>query len=261
MKTSCLNLLVIFMVKRPIHRLYDGSTVPEYDELADESIITIMNKKKVVVRLLATPQDLTDLAVGHIRCEGRGTVNSVDVNGTEITVIGDVISRPVDDLLTAACGACTSGEITSPVAIIERTQILSADIKEMMTNMKKSQPIFDSTGGVHAATVFKQSGDCVVTREDIGRHNAFDKAVGASINMNFEPKIIGLSGRVGWELIAKAIRTNIEIVIAIGAISSAAEALARNAGITIVGFALRENPVLVGPLSRIIDKQNATRTE
>lgn len=248
------------MVKRPIHRFIEGRTIPEYDELADESIISIYNNKEVVVRLLATAQDLEDLAVGHIRCEGRGTIDSVVVTGTEITVVGNLDPRPTNDLLTAACGACTVGEILSPDTTVQRTQFLDADFKEMISNMKQNQPIFDSTGGVHAAALFNQTGECIVTREDIGRHNAFDKAVGASIRMNLEPKIIGLSGRVGWELVAKAVRSNIEIILAIGAISSAAEALARNAGITLIGFASRENPVLIGPLSRIIDKQNATRT-
>ena len=242
------------MAKRPIHRLIDGSTKPEYDELADESIISIFNDQQVVVRLLATPLNLEDLALGHIMCEGRGNVDSVVVNGTDIIVAGDIIPRPINDLLTAACGACTVGDIQSPDTTVSRTQFLTADFKEMMSRMKLNQPIFDSTGGVHAAAIFNQTGECILTREDIGRHNAFDKAVGASIRMNIEPRIIGLSGRVGWELVAKAVRSNIEIILAIGAISSAAEALARNAGITLVGFASRENPVLVGPLSRIIDK-------
>ena len=242
------------MAKRPIHRLIDGSTKPEYDELADESIISIFNDQQVVVRLLATPLNLEDLALGHIICEGRGNVDSVVVNGTDIIVAGSIIPRPINDLLTAACGACTVGDIQSPDTTVSRTQFLTADFKEMMSRMKLNQPIFDSTGGVHAAAIFNQTGECIVTREDIGRHNAFDKAVGASIRMNIEPRIIGLSGRVGWELVAKAVRSNIEIILAIGAISSAAEALARNAGITLVGFASRENPVLVGPLSRIIDK-------
>ena len=247
------------MAMRPIHRLIDGSPKPEYDELADESIISIFNGQEVVVRLLATPLNLEDLAVGHIRCEGRGNVDSVVVDGTDISVEGNVIPRPINDLLTAACGACTVGDIQSPDKSVSRTQYLVADFKEMMLKMKQNQPIFDSTGGVHAAAIFNQTGECIVTREDIGRHNAFDKAVGASIRMNIEPRIIGLSGRVGWELVAKAVRSNIEIILAIGAISSAAEALARNAGITLVGFASKGNPVLVGPLSRIIDKQNATR--
>ena len=199
------------MAKRPIHRLIDGETKPEYDELADESIITISNGQDVVVRLLATPQNLEDLAVGHIRCEGRGNVESVVVNGTDIAVVGDVIPRPTNDLLTAACGACTVGEIQSPETTVSKTQFLNANFKEMMSSMKKNQPIFDSTGGVHAAAIFNQTGKCILTREDIGRHNAFDKAVGASIRMSVEPRIIGLSGRLGWELVEKAVRSNIEI--------------------------------------------------
>ena len=94
----------------------------------------------------------------------------------------------------------------------------------------------------------------MLTREDIGRHNAFDKAIGASLRTEIIPKIIGLSGRIGWELVAKAIRSNVEIIIAVGAISSAAETLSRNSGITLVGFASREKPVVIGPLNRIIDK-------
>ena len=247
------------MVRRPIHRLYNNNAVVEYDELAEESIISIFNNDDLIVRLLATPQDLEDLAIGHIACEGRGEVKSVSVAGNDITIVGDVIPRPSDDLLTAACGACTSGEIEGPVNTVSKSQFLKADLAKIMAGMKDNQPIFDSTGGVHAAALFSQSGDCIVTKEDVGRHNAFDKAVGASLRMGIEPKIICLSGRVGWELVAKAIRVNIEIIIAIGAISSAAETLARSSGVTVIGFASRENPVLLGPLSRIIDKQNVTR--
>ena len=143
------------MAKRPIHRLTDGGTKPEYDDLADESIISIFNGQELVVRILATPQNLEDLAIGHIACEGRGNVESVVVNGTEITVEGDVIPRPTNDLLTAACGACTVGEIQSPDTTVSKTQFLGADFKVMMSNMKQNQPIFDSTGGVHAAAIFQ----------------------------------------------------------------------------------------------------------
>ena len=121
------------MAKRPIHRLIDGGSKPEYDELADESIISIFNDQEVVVRLLATPLNLEDLAVGHIRCEGRGNVDSVAVNGTDINIVGDVIPRPTNDLLTAACGACTVGEIQTPDTTVSRTQFLNADFKEMMS--------------------------------------------------------------------------------------------------------------------------------
>ena len=129
----------------------------------------------------------------------------------------------------------------------------------MMNQMKDNQPLFKQTGGIHAASIFDQTGKILLTREDIGRHNAFDKAVGAAMKDGIEAKIIGLSGRIGWELVAKAVRSGIEIIIAVGAISSAAESLARSTGMTLVGFATRERPVVIGDLSRIIDKPSINR--
>ena len=128
-----------------------------------------------------------------------------------------------------------------------------------MDLMKESQPLFKQTGGIHASSIFDQTGKILLTREDIGRHNAFDKAVGAAMKGGIPAKIIGLSGRIGWELVAKAVRSGIEIIIAVGAISSAAESLARSTGMTLVGFATRERPVVIGDLSRIIDKPSINR--
>ena len=119
------------MVERPIHRLVDGRPRPETDELADESIITISCQGEIVVRLLASPTDLADLAYGHIICEGRGSIDSVSVNGHEIEISGDVKNRPTEDLLTAACGACTTGDIESPSDTVPRTIILDADIGDI----------------------------------------------------------------------------------------------------------------------------------
>ena len=127
-----------------------------------------------------------------------------------------------------------------------------------MQKMKDNQPLFSSTGGVHAAAIFDQSGDLLVLREDIGRHNAFDKVIGSSIRNNFEAKIVVLSGRIGWELVAKGVRAGVELIIAVGAISSAAESLARSSGITLIAFASSKTPAVIGDLSRIIMKPSYT---
>ena len=149
------------------------------------------------------------------------------------------------------------GDIENPIGIIEKTQALTSNIQLMMDDMKQNQPLFKQTGGVHAASVFDQSGQLLIVREDIGRHNAFDKAVGAAIRSNLSPKIIGLSGRCGYELVAKGVRSGVEIIISVGAISSAAETLARATGMTLVGFATRQRPAIIGDLSRIIDKPSS----
>ena len=112
------------MVKRPIHRLKEGIPVAEMDELADESIITITNNGKNVVRLLASPFELGDLAFGHIVCEGRGTISAVQVNGLEVNIEGEIRARPTDDLLTASCGACTTGDVEMPDGEVGNTCLL-----------------------------------------------------------------------------------------------------------------------------------------
>ena len=242
------------MVKRPIHRFNDAGVSPELDELAEESIITIRTENEIVVRLLASPFDLGDLATGHIACEGRGLIENIVVEGNDVILSGTVIPRPSEDLLTAACGACTTGDIEVPRNMVKNTVRLNSNIMQMMALMKDNQPWFKATGGMHAAALFDQMGELLVLREDIGRHNAVDKVIGAALRNNIPRKIMGLSGRVGWELVAKAVRTEVEIIIAVGAISSAAEHLARSSGMTLVGFAASKNPSVVGPLSRIIDK-------
>ena len=242
------------MVKRPIHRFSKDGPVPELDELAEESIITIRTKQETIVRLLASPFDLGDLAQGHIVCEGRGIITSILVDNTDVIIAGDVQPRPIEDLLTAACGACTTGDVEIPRNLVSNSIKLNADISKMMTVMKQNQPWFKATGGMHAAALFDENGDLLILREDIGRHNAVDKVVGAAIRNNISSRIMCLSGRIGWELVAKAVRADVELVIAVGAISSAAEHLARSSGLTLVGFAASETPSVVGPVRRIIGK-------
>jgi len=249
------------MVKRPIHRLGTKSPKPEFDELAEESIITINCGDKVVVRLLASPFDLDDLAYGHILCEGRGNIDSLLVEEQNVFITGNVRSRPSEDILTAACGACTTGDIQVPLQIVEKSQVLNGDLRCMMQEMKKNQPWFEATGGMHAAALFDTEGNLLITREDIGRHNAFDKVIGGAIRNDLPTKIVGLSGRIGWELVAKGVRSGVEIIIAVGAISSAAEALARSSGMTLVGFASSKRPAVIGDLSRIIDKPSLERSD
>jgi len=245
---------VTHMVKRPIHRLGKDGPVPELDELAEESIITIRCNGQTVVRLLASPFDLGDLANGHIICEGRGNVDTISVDGYEVNITGNVRNRPIDDLLTAACGACTTGDVEIPRNIVSNSITLRSDLSAMMNLMKLNQPWFEATGGMHAAALFDENGELLIIREDIGRHNAVDKVVGGAIRNDLAIKIMGLSGRIGWELVAKAVRADIEIIVAVGAISSAAENLARASGMTLVGFAASKTPAVVGSLSRIIDK-------
>ena len=185
------------MAKRPIHRLSSNGTKAEFDELADEVIITILDQDKTIVRILGTPLDLPDLAIGHIFAEGRGSVDSICVQGHMIHVSGEIVPRPTDDLLTASCGACSTGQIESPSIHVKNTVKLTTDTLSLVNTMQQNQVLFSKTGGVHGAAVFTENGELVVCREDIGRHNALDKSIGACLLMEVQPKIVVVSSRIG----------------------------------------------------------------
>ncbi len=101
------------------------------------------------------------------------------------------------------------------------------------------QTDFTKTGGLHATGLFDEHGSLLLVREDVGRHNAFDKVIGASFKNAVFPlyrTIVVVSGRASFELVQKAALAGIPIFIAIGAPSSLAVALAKEAGMTLIGF-------------------------
>jgi len=104
--------------------------------------------------------------------------------------------------------------------------------------LRDAQRVFEATGGLHAAGLFSTTGELQLLREDIGRHNAVDKVVGARI-LAGEPTaapVLCVSGRIGFEIVQKAVAAGIGVLAAIGAPSSLAVRLAEEAGLGLVGF-------------------------
>ncbi|MCL4155996.1 UNVERIFIED_CONTAM: hypothetical protein GTU68_014817 [Idotea baltica] len=105
--------------------------------------------------------------------------------------------------------------------------------------MQDRQAVFARTGGLHAAGLFDNTGNLLRMREDIGRHNALDKLIGSSIveqGMPLQDHLIFLSGRIGFELVQKAVMAGASVLAAVGAPSSLAVELAKEMNLTLLGF-------------------------
>jgi FdhD protein len=148
----------------------------------------------------------------------------------------------------SSCGVCGTTGLDAAIARAAATRIADTGAIELELlmrlpqRMREAQSKFGDTGGIHACALFDFSGNLITIAEDVGRHNAFDKLVGANLlagRLPLKEHIILLSGRASFELVQKALRTGAAVLAAIGAPSSLAVNLAVASGLTLVGF-LRE---------------------
>lgn len=150
--------------------------------------------------------------------------------------------------MTSACGVCGRATLE---ALDERglgrvpsgPRLPLRVLGQLPRRLRAAQEVFDQTGGLHAAARFDAAGGLLDAREDVGRHNALDKLVGASAlegTLPWADQVLVLSGRASYELLQKAVVAGVGLVAAIGAPSSLAVDVADRFGVTLVGF-LREN--------------------
>jgi FdhD protein len=148
--------------------------------------------------------------------------------------------------MTSACGICGKASIDAIAVhcrMANEKDSLTVDKRTVFSlaeKLKQKQTIFNNTGGIHAAALFKLDGELLLTMEDVGRHNALDKLIGSLIALNklhmAEESVLFLSGRASFELLQKSAMAGIKIVCAVGAPSSLAVQTAGEFGITLIGF-------------------------
>jgi len=151
---------------------------------------------------------------------------------------------------TSSCGVCGKGSIEAIRTVgppkkedIGLFQIDSGTLIALSEKLRAAQNVFRKTGGLHACAFFDRAGELLLVREDVGRHNALDKLIGAGLENRSVPMddgILLLSGRASFELIQKAVMAGIKIVVAVGAPSSLAVELSKEFNITLIGF-MRED--------------------
>ncbi|MFY0631593.1 MAG: formate dehydrogenase accessory sulfurtransferase FdhD [Flavobacteriaceae bacterium] len=153
-------------------------------------------------------------------------------------------------LSVSSCGICGKQELNDikpQGEALKNEQSLSSEfIKEMSLKMAKLQETFKHTGGSHAASIFNKKYQLLTLKEDIGRHNAVDKAVGQLINDQTiqEAFCMLVSGRVSYEIVSKAFFAKIPVIIAVSACSSLAIDYAKEFGVCLIGFS-RENKMTI----------------
>ncbi len=146
---------------------------------------------------------------------------------------------------TSSCGVCGKASLDAlevpGLQPLDRSgfEIAAAEICALQELVRAHQSVFDQTGGLHGAALFTASGELLEVREDVGRHNAVDKLLGAQFILGHTPlanRLLFLSGRASFELVQKAIVAGIPMIVAVGAPSSLAVELAKRFDVTLVGF-------------------------
>ena len=239
------------------------------DGVAEANADTIVAEGPMEIRLLGVPLAVLMRTPGadHELVAGFALTEGIVLSPAELLAIDPIGGEPPDSrwelrladdvtvdperfrrnlYATSSCGVCGKASIdavrvTAGIAPAG-PRVPAALLTSLPASMRGHQPAFDSTGGLHAAAVFASDGTLLVVREDIGRHNAVDKVIGAlaSTSWPIGERILLVSGRVSFEIVQKAAVAGIPFVAGISAVSSLAVDLAEELGLTVVGF-LRGN--------------------
>ena len=244
-----------------IRRKVDGSYECVTDEVAIEEPLEIRIGQDPLAVTMRTPGNDEELAAGFLLSEGivrtradlreisRCTLPASLGNVLNVTLAATAKFTPAAaqrfGTISTSCGLCGKTSIEfirqqfSPIDSSKGIQIEAAKLLEIPERLRSAQGNFVRTGGIHAAAIFDLDGNLMVLREDIGRHNAVDKAIGRAFLDGALPlscHILLVSGRSSLEIVQKALAAGIPTVAAVSAPSSLAVNFARESNQTLIGF-------------------------
>ena len=228
-------------------RLPAGAT--ERDAVAVEEPLEIRIGGAPVAVTMRTPGHDEELALGFCLSEGlRPTAarlpDDLAANTVDVDAPGFDAERLRHSFYTSSsCGVCGKGALEAVAVEAPRVdsqlRVPLALVSSLPEHLRDAQAGFAATGGLHATGLFSVEGELLCLREDVGRHNAFDKVVGwafTSGRLPLRDSLLCVSGRLSFELVQKAAVAGCPILVAVGAPSSLAVELARDRGVTICGF-------------------------
>ncbi|MDA8237715.1 MAG: formate dehydrogenase accessory sulfurtransferase FdhD [Chloroflexi bacterium] len=251
---------------RSVLAVRDGAARRGHDRLAGEEPMAIRvagpGQAPVDVAVtMRTPGHDAELAVGFLVSEGllaprdlagvrveAGDPGAIATPENELLVR---IGRPIDPaavparafVVSASCGICGTASLEDVVQRCERLppgpRVAMSVVAALPDRLRAGQAVFEQTGGLHAAGLFDAAGHARVVREDVGRHNAVDKIVGAAAlggELPLHDRLLAVSGRVSFEIVQKAAVAGIPIVAAVSAPTDLAVEAAERLGMTLLGF-------------------------
>ncbi|MET9328832.1 formate dehydrogenase accessory sulfurtransferase FdhD [Tsukamurella sp. NPDC003166] len=255
-------------VRRNVVRVAVGTeTVRRIDTLAVEEPLEIRVAGTPLAVTMRTPGHDVELAAGFlvsegvigaaedfrsaIHCGGPGTGGEINEYNVLDIALAAGVAPPAPDVTrnfytTSSCGMCGKASIDA-VRTVSRFDVRAdpvtvepEQVVALPDRLRAGQAVFDKTGGLHAAGLFDvATGELLVLREDVGRHNAVDKVIGWALLQGRLPLrgvVLQVSGRASFELVQKAVMAGIPVLSAVSAPSSLAVELADEAGLTLIGF-------------------------
>ena len=241
--------------RREVLRYQGTEATPTDDLLVTEAPLEIQIDGTPIAVVMRTPGHDEDLVRGFALTEAivdgpSDIVDIVPVGESDGDSRYDLrLESPIDTsrfqrnfYATSSCGVCGKASIDA-VRIAGTTppqgpQMRPALVSGLPETMRTAQPAFATTGGLHAAALFDSEGELLIAREDIGRHNAVDKVIGAAAPDAWPigERILMVSGRISFEVAQKAAVAGIPVIGAVSAASSLAVELADELGMTVIGF-------------------------
>jgi FdhD protein len=221
----------------------------EEDRVAVEEPLEIRINGRPIAVTMRTPGQDEELALGFCLSEGLQPMGArlpddLAANAVEIDAPGFDPERLARSFYTSSsCGVCGKGALEAVAVDAARVgsglRVAPSLVSSLPVRLREAQAGFEATGGLHATGLFSSAGELVCLREDVGRHNAFDKVVGWAFRERLLPlseSVLCVSGRLSFELVQKAAVAGCPILVAVGAPSSLAIELAADRGVTLCGF-------------------------
>lgn len=240
-----------------VTRWRDGHTESAGDVVAEEAPVALRFQGTPYVVMLATPADLEDLAVGFTLSEGL-VAEPAEIRGVRTLTEDGALALDIDiaaprfaQLLQrqrnlsarTGCGLCGAetleGAIRQLAPIATPLEISAPALHAALAELAARQPLNERTGSVHAAAWALPDGGIQLVREDVGRHNALDKLIGALVRAGSDLTrgYVIITSRASYEMVQKAATVGVPLLVAVSAPTAFAIRLAENCGMTLVGFA------------------------